>query len=147
VDIRACRGRARDHSTMQRVIGAVVACALVAGCGRGDLDTLTRERLDDAATGATQALDEVDALESRVDALASSFADDSRDDDRIDEKVKKLRQTLRDLRASLKSVRSSAGSAASEAGSALAEAQELARDLAVLEQRYEYHLRRYHGGG
>ncbi|MGH2729345.1 MAG: hypothetical protein ACRDJI_01925 [Actinomycetota bacterium] len=132
---------------MKRVIGAALALAVVAGCGRGDLDSSTQERLDDAATGATRALDEVDTLESRVDALASSFADVRRDDDRIDETVKKLRQTLRDLRASLKSVRSSAGSAASDAGAALAEAQELARDLAVLEQRYEYHLRRYHGGG
>ena len=132
---------------MQRVIGAALALVVVAGCGRGDLDSSTRERLDDAATGATQALDEVDTLESRIDALASSFAEVRRDRDRIDATVEKLRETLRDLRASLGNVRSSAGSAASDAGAALAEAQELARDLAVLEQRYEYHLRRYHGGG
>jgi chromosome segregation ATPase len=132
---------------MQRVIGAALALAVVAGCGRGDLDSSTQERLDDAATGATQALDEVDVLESRVDALANSFAEVRRDREHIDAKVKKLREALNDLRSSLKDVRSSAGSAASDAGAALAEAQELARDLAVLEQRYEYHLRRYHGGG
>jgi outer membrane murein-binding lipoprotein Lpp len=56
----------------------------------------------------------------------------------------RLRTALDSLRASLAEVRSSAGAAAAESSDALARAEEVARDLAVLEQRYEVHMRRYH---
>lgn len=124
-----------------------MALAVLAACSRGELDSSMQERLEEATSDATRALDKVSGLESRVDGLSSSLDDLRRDGTRFGADVEKLRESLSDLRSALRGVRSSSSSALSEASSALAVAQQAARDLAVLEQRYEYHLRRYHGGG
>ncbi|MEA2453319.1 MAG: hypothetical protein QOG04_2029 [Actinomycetota bacterium] len=93
----------------------------------------------------------ISALEDRVADLEADLlaAEDGRTklSDRIDSLGDKLAKSLDRLQESLAQVRSGSSEAADSAASALASAQAVASDLAVLEQRYEYHLRRYHGGG
>jgi hypothetical protein len=59
----------------------------------------------------------------------------------------RLWASISSVRTGLGDARSMSGAAAAEADDALARAGQVARDLSVLQQRYDYHLRRYHGGG
>lgn len=100
------------------------------------------------STETTQALS---AIEDRVADLEADLlaAEDDRTklDDRIAALGDKLDRSLERLREALAEARSGSSQAADSAASALATAQSVASDLSVLEERYEYHLRRYHGGG
>lgn len=91
------------------------------------------------------------ALTERVADLEADLlaAEDGRTklDDRIAALGDRLDRSLERLKEALAEARSGSAQAADAAASALASAQSVASDLAVLEERYEYHLRRYHGGG
>ena len=91
------------------------------------------------------------AVEDRVSDLEADLlaAEDGRSKlaDRIAGLAEKLDRSLDRLKEALAGARSGSEEAAKEAASALAAANAVASDLSVLEQRYEYHLRRYHGGG
>jgi TolA-binding protein len=69
---------------------------------------------------------------------------------RLDNAVQRLRRDLenglRDARSEAAASASRADSAAESASSALSRAQEAARDLRVLEDRFNVHMRRHHGG-
>jgi hypothetical protein len=49
------------------------------------------------------------------------------------------------LRSALRDAEDDAAGALTDAGAAAARVEQVGRDLAVLTERYDYHLRRYHG--
>ncbi len=133
----------------------LVALVLAAACGGPEeLGAAARDRLDAATGVAEDARAEARAAADRVADLSESFEELQADVDRgrkiaarVAELRERLQASIRDLRSGLADVRSTAGAGAASAEDALARASQVARDLAVLEERYDYHLRRYHGGG
>ena len=103
------------------------------------------------AAADTEALEAVEALEERVTDLESDLAEMSSERDKAGERLEalgdRLDKALERLREALAEVRSSAAGAGDAAASAMSAANSAAAQLDVLEERYEYHLRRYHGGG
>lgn len=83
-------------------------------------------------------------LESELEATASER---ERSGERLDALGDRLDKALERLRAALDNLRSATAGAGDDAASAMATAHSAAAALDVLEERYEYHLRRYHGGG
>jgi chromosome segregation ATPase len=107
-------------------------------------------------TGSNAASTEaVEALEARILELEAQVADDleaegsdrAKLEGRLDRLADKLERSLDRLREALGGVKSGSADARDAADSALATARSVASDLTVLEERYDYHLRRYHGGG
>lgn len=93
----------------------------------------------------------ISALEVRLADLEADLQVE-RDDrgklsDRLDALSDKLERSLDRLTESMAEARSGSAEARESAASALATVRSVASDLSVLEERYEYHLRRYHGGG
>ena len=90
-------------------------------------------------------------LEERIGELEAELSEADETRERAREQLKAVRtrfkDSLKDLRTALAEVRSTSSSASDDVSSALAEARAVAADLEVLEERYNYHLRRYHGGG
>lgn len=142
-------------STMRKAAALVLAAGTLAGCARAQaLDPAEKERLDDARTAAAEAMEAVDDLELRIEDLEDDLEEATDVTERVDkvsQRVGKVSErlwtSLAKLRASLDEVRAGAADAGATASSALARAEQAARDLAVLGNRYDYHLRRYHGGG
>jgi methyl-accepting chemotaxis protein len=92
-------------------------------------------------------MDAVDDLEVRLEGLEDDLDAAGKVGERVDKVSERLWASLGKLRKSLEEVRSGAGEAAANADAALVRAEQAARDLALLGNRYDYHLRRYHGGG
>lgn len=138
---------------------APVALLLAVACGGpNDLAESARDQLEAATTAADEAKAAAKAaskrvaeLETRLDELTSALDRADQNQARFGGRLATLRERIWDsvqsLRGGLGDARSASGVAAAEADDALARASEVARDLAVLEQRYDYHLRRQHGGG
>lgn len=142
-----------------RTLALLIAAILVTG---GVL--LVRAR-DGAPEGEPAAAAAVAALEARVADLEEQVEVGGSEDVRLSEQVASvgrklerqvdsLRASMRDLRGAVGDARSGARSAreraetaAGRAETALARAEELARDLRVLEDRFNVHMRRHHGGG
>lgn len=132
------------HVTMLRMARVLLALVLLAvpACS-------------DAAAGrdpdAARALEAVTDLEREVATLRAELDGLTEEGSELDKKLGRLGDRLDNalgtLRDSIGNVRGSAGTAADEAASALSRAESVAAQLQVLEERYEYHLRRYHGGG
>jgi septal ring factor EnvC (AmiA/AmiB activator) len=130
------------------------ACLLVlpAGCGRADDDLAAARR---AALEAGRQLDDLDtrvdelatAIQSTELELASSDRERERLATRLERTAKRLRGSLTRLRNAMGEAQASSSDASSAASTALARAEELVRSLAVLQNRYDYHLRHHHGGG
>ncbi|MGH2757230.1 MAG: hypothetical protein ACRDI3_05525 [Actinomycetota bacterium] len=108
-------------------------------------------------SGSDEALAAVEDLESDMDGLRTELDDLQADLDdfgserdglerRLGSLSKRLGRALEGLRASLRDIRGAAGGAPDEAARALGRAEDVAAQLQVLEERYEYHLRRYHDG-
>lgn len=134
--------------TMRRAAALVLAAGSLAGCARAQaLDPAAKERLDDARATADEALDAVAGLEARLEIAEADLEQAGRVSKRVDEVSERLWASLAKLRRSLDEVRAEAGDAGADADAALGRAEQAARDLALLENRYDYHLRRYHGGG
>jgi chromosome segregation ATPase len=137
---------------MRRGAAAVAILAVLGACGDAEaLDPAVERRIEQALERAEDAEKSVAGLERRIENLSARLtaAEDARDELAavLDAKTSRLRRAIRDARAAIDGARGSADSAAHEASSALAEARKAARDLSVLGQRYDYHLKRYHGGG
>lgn len=105
------------------------------------------ERPDEATTAALAELEErIEVLEDEL-ADAEAARDRAKDDLKAFRgRFKSLKSSVKDLRSSLADVRSTSATSDEVAG-ALSAARAVAADLEVLEERYDYHLRRYHGGG
>lgn len=137
---------------------ALVFVALVAtACGRaenGDSQRLRREA-DRARAAADEALEAVDAMKADLEALRLDLEGEvtrlRRQRERMAGSLDVVRErlwgALSSLRDTIGGLRQDSSAAASEAASALDEARSAAKDLAVLESRFDYHLRRDHGGG
>jgi chromosome segregation ATPase len=138
---------------------APVALLLAVACGGpDDLAASARDEIEAAADAAAEAKKEASAasdraeqLEMRLDDLSSQLDRASRARAKMVERLGALRERLwgsiNSVRAGLGESRSASAAAAADAAEALSRAGKVARDLAVLEGRYDYHLRRYHGGG
>jgi hypothetical protein len=140
-------------SGMKAALALVFVALVAAGCGRaenGDSQKL-REEADRARAAAAEALDAVDSMRVELDALEDRIARRGEERARVAGKLRKTREHLwravSGLRETISGLRDESSGAASEAASALAEAQSAAKTVAVLESRFEYHLRRDHGGG
>ena len=104
---------------------------------------------------AADAAESARSLERRVDVLAA-LVDEASDDrarvaKRFDRLAESLRTSIRSLRQAMGEVDSAvadagarAEHAATEASDAAAKVERIARDIALLESRVDYHLRRSH---
>ena len=119
---------------------AVAVAGLLSACGRGT---------DEARAAAARALDELSSLKERVSELEVALEQTSSDLDRargaetrfskdLDAISARLDRSLEGIKSNLSEVRTSASEGVS---AAVAEARGLARDLEVLEERFNYHLR------
>lgn len=135
----------------------VRACALLAvalsfiSCGDGGSTAASAESVEraqaEAEAAATLAEDlrqQVDDLTAQIEAAETDTGDLG---DRLDRSAAKLTKALDRLRERLGSNKDSIDSAAAQASAAAAEVAAAIRRLSVLEDRFDYHLKRYHGGG
>ncbi|MCA1706912.1 MAG: hypothetical protein LC808_28075 [Actinobacteria bacterium] len=135
---------------MRRMAAALLlVLPLTASCGIGRAeDTAATERTEQAEQGAARALDAATSLRRRVAELERELSGDadaaSAANERLDEISGRLWASLKKVRAE---IRAASGSASDEAAAALGEAQEVARELSVLKERFDYHLVHDHGGG
>jgi chromosome segregation ATPase len=126
--------------------GAAIGWALntraVADDGR-DVATVSRQ-----ATSATEAIDGLSARLADVRHDVAAIKDDNAHAAaRLERVTGALWASLKKLRGTVADARSGSNSALADAESALQRAESAARDLSVLTDRFDYHLRADHGGG
>lgn len=126
---------------------AVTAAVLLPACGSGSGSDESLRRAEDALATAERSLEAVDDLKADLKAEVSSL-ENRLDDARrkgaaLSSRLDKATQRLWD---SLDRIRTTASDAAGSASSAVASAQSAAREIAVLTQRFDYHLRQSGGG-
>jgi len=104
----------------------------------------------DQADRLDGALAQIDALQERTMELEAELAETEERSGRAGSQLERvsgrLWSSLDKLRRSVADAKSANSSASSDAATALANAGSALRDLAILENRFEYHLRQ-HGGG
>jgi chromosome segregation ATPase len=132
--------------SMKRPIVVAAACVLLVACGdsSGDSSPGPSEGASDAA------LDEIASVSDRVEEFEGELArlrsGDARLARRLRELGAELRASIGDIKESVRAARSNAAGTAADIDSALARLSGIERDLSVLTERYDYHLKRYHGG-
>lgn len=133
VTMKAMTARAR------RALVAAAAAAVLVSCG------------SDGTGAGTAAADDVARLERRVGDLTAELRElkagsdraarqAAARTDRLWEAVARLRRGLAGMAQDLEGATTASDAAAAEVAAAV-------RELSVLTERYDYHLRRYHGGG
>jgi uncharacterized protein with von Willebrand factor type A (vWA) domain len=104
----------------------------------------------DQADRLDGALAQIEALQERTTELEAELAETEERSGRAGSQLERvsgrLWSSLDKLRRSVADAKSANSSASSDAATALANAGSALRDLAILENRFEYHLRQ-HGGG
>ncbi|MQA98751.1 MAG: hypothetical protein GEU78_00415 [Actinobacteria bacterium] len=138
-------------SFRMRLVSAALALAVFAACGDGggplaSPDETARrdaaEALESVGDLRTELEAELDDLSRRIEAAGSK---DERFRSRLSRRLDRLARRLdRALERMAQRLEVAQGAGAT-ADSALAEARSVARELAVLEKRLDYHLRN-HGG-
>lgn len=134
------------------VLLALIAVLVVAIAGRSG------GSVEDARAAADSALERVEELTARVESLATDLGaataalDEAEKSDRslaaqLDNTSARLDKAIERLRKRAGAAGAAVESAAADSSSALAGVDAAARSLNVLQERYDYHLRRYHGGG
>lgn len=136
------------HVTMRWMSRAAVALFLALFMGA----CAAAETPGEPSAETTEALasleDRIAQLEADLEEeLESGGADRAKLEGKLDDLAGKLERSLDRLRDALDGLRGGSAEIREAADSALATARSVASDLSVLEERYEYHLRRYHGGG
>ncbi len=128
-----------------------VALALSTSCGRGEEgdaplldvgDEQAREQAADALAALDALEEQIEELEQRVESLEDERVRTSK---RLDRATERLWSSLSNLRAAVADAKAAGDSASSDVASALGQADAAARAIAVLDNRFEYHLRQ-HGG-
>jgi hypothetical protein len=131
------------RATALTVVALAFAVGLGACGGGGGVSP------SEAAARAGQALSGLHSLQAKVDALqARASAQDDVEKSltaRLDKLSHQLSASMGKLKASLDGIKSASDKAAQDAAGALSSAGSAAHDLAVLTQRFDYHLR--HSGG
>ena len=120
-------------------VAVVLFVALLAACAPDEAPAT-----DPSAAAVAALEDRLGELESDLEAAAAEEKDATADLERLSDR---MTRALERLRSSLGKVRVGSADGADQAASALAAVGAVQRALDVLEERYEYHLRRYHGGG
>ncbi|HVF52894.1 MAG TPA: hypothetical protein VNC78_04720 [Actinomycetota bacterium] len=114
--------------------GLIVALAL-ASCGPPGADPAAAD----------------DALRLKVDRLEADLIALSRSSTENEGRLRVIERKLSDatdrLEQAMRRLESALAGAEADAAGALERAESAARSLAVLTDRYDYHLRRYHGDG
>jgi ABC-type transporter Mla subunit MlaD len=138
-------------SFRMRLGAAALVLAVFVACAEGVTPPAASD--ETARRKASQALDSVDELRTELEAELDDLAgrvDEAGSDDqrfrsrlsrRLDHLAKKLDRALEQMARALQS----AEGAGATADSALAQARSVARELAVLDKRLDYHLSN-HGG-
>ena len=130
---------------MSRAAVALFLALCMSACAAGETP---REPSAETTEALALLEDRIAELEAEIrDDLESEADDRAKLDGRLDGLAGKLERSLERLREALSGVKGGSAEARDAAASALATAQAVASDLNVLEKRYDYHLRRYHGGG
>jgi hypothetical protein len=129
-----------------RAITIVAALAVLTACG-SDAGADRTDPADAAARAqAAEALDRVASLTDRVERLGSELRDQERAQRRLADGIETRLGVLAErLREALDAVRVAAESAGADADAAEAQIGGIARNLSVLKERFDYHLR--NGGG
>jgi septal ring factor EnvC (AmiA/AmiB activator) len=127
----------------RRGAAVLVLAIALAACGSAEpLDEAAQERIDAAEAQAADALAAVDSLTERLTEMEDELGDVALDRKQVDKRLDKLSASLDAQIAALKEqLKNAKASNADAAASALAAAQQAARDLSVLEKRFNYHLK------
>lgn len=132
-------------SGMTRALALFFAVLTLVSCGR-DAPEPTSDEAAEASQAAAGALESIEALEAQTDELAADLAALKVDRKTLAARVGKisgkLRGAIADLKASLDDMEGDVEGAAATAGDVLARIGGVARDLEVLENRFDYHLRK-----
>jgi predicted nucleic acid-binding Zn-ribbon protein len=132
-------------------------CALVLlpACAEGEEPSRSAPDAVAARAAAEEAAEAVAELEERLAGLeeevskASETAEDTRSDLRakIDAIRERIWGSIADLRSSLDALTGDTETAKAEAQEALGNVSAALRQLNVLEDRFDYHVNKQHGGG
>lgn len=134
---------------------AAIALAVLAATGAW----LWAQREADAGVGAARtataraaaAEAAVAELSTELDRLEDRLGAATEDNGRFAARMERVREalwsSLQSLRGELAQARAGSKEALAGVGAAASEAQAAARQLSILEDRFEYHLRADHGGG
>lgn len=130
---------------MSRAAVALFLALFLGACAAGE----TRQEPSAEMTEALTTLeDRITDLEAEIRSDLEAQEDDgAKLGDRLDRLTARLERSLERLRDALGDAKDGSAEAQEAAASALSTARSVASDLSVLEERYDYHLRRYHGGG
>lgn len=145
----ALRGGRVTMRTMVRAL-CLVALLFVA-CGDDTPAPASSEEVEAARAETAEIAELAEQLEQRVAELQAEIDHAStREEDlgtELERAVEKLTGSIDKLKSSLGRTRDSTSEAAAAAASAAAQIGEAVRRLTIIENRYDFHLRRYHGGG
>ena len=123
-------------------VGWAVNVQLVAADGR------TQALVDQSTASSDRALR---VMTDRLAAVKKDVAALQKDNDRMGARLERVTDSLwaslKNVRGLMAEARAGSNEALAEVGSALERAESAARNLSVLEDRFEYHLRTDHGGG
>lgn len=129
----------------------VVIVALFVACGDDGETRAADERVTDVIRQAEDTAATVDALTSTVEDLEAELDDLRSEGEDASAALKALRKKLNgalaDLRTSLKDAKGKGDAAQASAASAASRAAEIARELTILEDRFNFHLKSDHKGG
>ncbi len=141
---------------MYRPLALLVAGLLLGACGVGSLGTdgasapLADPRVDEALSSVALLEERIVELEEELDRRAAGQTKLRRRLDKVSKRLwgslKGLREQLQGARAESSDASSEAAAASGAAGEALTRAEAAARDLTVLRDRFDYHLRQEGGG-
>ncbi|MDQ3876839.1 MAG: hypothetical protein M3290_00600 [Actinomycetota bacterium] len=129
---------------VHRLVGISLVAVLLGACGTSDGPSLdsVEKKATDAAAAVSSLRAEVAGLRAEVDRVEAAKKDTLH---RVDSVKKRLAAAIDRLQQANRDAKSSAKAASDSASSALADAQQAIRDLEILTQRFDYHLR--HSGG
>lgn len=123
---------------------AVLAAVSLASCGPSE-EPADSGALEDAQQAADEANESVADLETRVEDLVAEIDRLAADGRSLSKKFERIHKDLRDsianVRSSLSDASSDAQAARASADSALGEVEAALERMAVLENRFDYHLR------
>jgi hypothetical protein len=141
----------RNMGTLRWPRPAALGFALILFVGCGDSAAGGGVSASTADHKASQALLAIDELRNHSDQLAERISEleNQRSDvkDRIGRIAGRLHSAIASLRESVDARRNAVDAANSAADDALAQAQSALEGLAVLQHRFDYHLKHDHGEG
>ena len=131
---------------------AVVVTGVLA-IGQPALDDTVSQEIDRAAGDSARALDDLRALQSQFAELEESLEEREKADAALEAELSAIADKLRGriakalsaARADARAARSTASGADARADEALGRLSSLARDIALVTERLDYHLRHHEG--